>query len=271
MVFDPFPTAASGFWPLLSRLGEAQLLLPALALAAAWLAAQPGGRRAALAWLGATGLAAALTTASKVAFIGHGLGWAALDFTGFSGHAMFAAAVLPGLARLLAAPVAGAGAAGPLALSGAARGRAGAGGAVPADGVARRLALGAALGWALAAAVAVSRVAVQAHSWSEVLSGFALGAVVHAALRAAGPWPVRRRPPLVAPLLLLAVALGVAAAPPPRTHDWVTRLALAQAGRERPFQRADLHRGALPRPPAWAPAGAGGRAPAAAGGSLQAR
>ena len=36
--------------------------------------------------------------------IGWGIGWAPLDFTGFSGHAMFAAALMPLLLRLAAGP-----------------------------------------------------------------------------------------------------------------------------------------------------------------------
>jgi len=208
----PLPPLLS--WAAFTRLGEAQLLLPALVLAAAWLAWQRGGARPALAWLAGTALAAALTTASKVAFIGHGLGWAALDFTGISGHAMFAASVLPLAGCVAAAP------------------------RTPRGQVAW---LAAGLG--LAAAVAVSRVMVQAHSWSEVLAGLALGAAVTAGVRAVAAWPVPRPLP-GAPVALLGAALllGMAGAPPSRTHDWVTRLALAQAGRAEPFRRADLHR-----------------------------
>jgi membrane-associated phospholipid phosphatase len=214
----PFNTLAdSGFWHGFTRLGEAQLLLPALLLAALWLALQPGGWRPAGAWLGGTAAAAMLTTATKVAFIGYGLGLAALDFTGISGHAMFAAATLPPLLHL-------------------------AGGALPAP---RRRAL-LALGVALAAAVAVSRVRVQAHSWSEVAAGWALGMAVSALALRAGPWPAL---PLARwlPLLLAAWLLaGIVTAPPSRTHDWVTRLALAQSGRAQPYQRWQLHRDALP-------------------------
>ena len=47
------------------------------------------------------------TTASKVAFIGWGLGLSALDFTGISGHAMIASAVYPLLLGTLAANLIG--------------------------------------------------------------------------------------------------------------------------------------------------------------------
>jgi membrane-associated phospholipid phosphatase len=83
---------------------------------------------------------------SKVAFLGFGLGIAALDFTGFSGHSMYAASVeIPLLATCA------------LALCG--RGRW----------------VGAMLGTALAALIAVSRVEVGAHSVSEAIAGFVLG------------------------------------------------------------------------------------------------
>lgn len=223
----------TGPWHLLTRLGEAQLLLPLMALAVAWLLSRPGQARTALGWLAAVALAAALTTASKVAFIGYGWGLPALDFTGFSGHAMFAAAVLPPLLRLAL----------------------GAGG----------LNLAAATGYALAAAVAVSRVQVGAHSWSEVLAGYALGALASSAALMAGRWPRLALAPAV-PLVLAAVlAWGVAQAPASRTHDWVTRLALASSGRPMPYQRWMLQ-----RRPAAGPAAAPTSPPTAAP-SLQLR
>lgn len=201
-------------WPAITRLGEAQLLLPAMGLALLALARRPEGRALAGAWLATTLLAALLTAATKLAFIGWGLGWQALDFTGISGHAMFSAAILPPLTAVLAQVLA------------------------PAAPVRR----GWSLGLALAALVAVSRVAVGAHSWSEVLAGLALGASASALARLAGPLPHTRLPhtrlarwPALALLGLLPLA--VAWAPPSRTHDWVTRLALAASGRPVAHQR----------------------------------
>ena len=90
-------TSSLLFWHLLTRLGEAQILLPAMVLVTACLTWRHGPTRLALGWLASTALAATITTLSKVAFIGYGVGLPALDFTGISGHAMFAAAVLPQL------------------------------------------------------------------------------------------------------------------------------------------------------------------------------
>lgn len=207
-------------WSLLTRLGEAQLLLPLMALAVGWLLTRPGQARTALGWLAAVALAAAITTASKVAFIGYGWGLPALDFTGFSGHAMFSAAVLPPLLRLALGGARWLPSA--TAEHGAPAGRA-------------RLAV--AGGYLLAAAVAVSRVQVGAHSWSEVLSGYALGALASSAVLAAGHWPRRALAPAVPLLLAAGLAWGVVGAPASRSHDWVTRLALASSGRAVPHQR----------------------------------
>ena len=221
MVNPEFSVDAAA-WHGLTRLGEAQILLPAMLLAVGWLAWR-GAHRLALAWLMATGLAAVVTTASKVAFLGYGVGLAALDFTGLSGHAMFAAAVLPPLLRLAAG----------------AHAPAGPGGQRISEQISHQIGLLA--GYALAGAVALSRVMVGAHSWSESLAGFALGAAASAlALRWAGALPPLRSARWVPAALLGWALLGVVGAPPPRTHDWVTRLALAQSGRAEPFRRWQL-------------------------------
>ncbi len=67
-----------------------------------WLLLVPRATATALWWLAGTAVAALVTTFTKVAFIGYEVGYAPWDYTGISGHAMFAAAVLPVLASLLA-------------------------------------------------------------------------------------------------------------------------------------------------------------------------
>ena len=199
-------------WLLITRLGEAQILLPVALAVSLWLARRRHAWPLVPWWLALLCATAALTLATKLAFIGWGVGSAALDFTGISGHALFAAAVLPPRAGLAAAR-----AARPL----------------------QRLAW--ALGVALAALVAVSRLAIGVHSPSEVASGFVLGALVSLAVLAA----VRRRAPPAVPLWLPALMLlwftgAPAAAPPSQTHGLVTRLALVLSGHETPYTRADL-------------------------------
>jgi membrane-associated phospholipid phosphatase len=217
------------FWLQFTRLGEAQILLPAALGAMAALVWQAPGRRLSARWLAALALATLLTTATKVAFIGWGWGWPELDFTGISGHAMFAAAVLPPLAAMLMP-------------SGRAGLRAGA----------------LAGGGLLALAVGVSRVVVQAHSASEVLAGLALGATVSGlALAHAGRTGAAVQ--LWAPLRVWAPAglavwlvLSPVHAPASQTQALVTRLALSLSGHERPHTRAELLR-PLHRPSAGAP------------------
>ncbi len=208
-------------WHLISRFGDAALLLPCAALLLLSLCHR-GEWRAARDWCLAFAAAAGLTLASKLAFIGWGIGVPALDFTGFSGHSMMAASVLPVLLHRLAPG--------------------------------RRPRLGwiaATLGASLALLVGYSRLPLGAHSLSEVVGGLALGfAVSGGYLLATAPRRRQRRPPRWrrsprAPLLLLigALLLGVPAsgahAP---TEQWIEQIALYLSGRARPFQREDWQR-----------------------------
>jgi membrane-associated phospholipid phosphatase len=200
-------------WALLGRLGEAQLLLPAMAATVLWLLRTPANRPLAAAWVAAVLAAALLTTASKVAFIGWEVGYAPLDFSGLSGHAMFAAAVLPVLMRVAA-------------------GRA----APPWP----RLAIAA--GYLLALGIAVSRLKTGVHSVADIAPGFVLGALASAAAMrlthaAEAPTPAWLGAALAAWLLVLPFN-----APASRSHDWVTALSLQVSGRDKPYTRWQMRR-----------------------------
>jgi membrane-associated phospholipid phosphatase len=221
------------FWLGVTRLGEAQILLPAFFAGALWLAlARPAGargrlargdalahdhpaRRSAWRWVAAIVATTAVTTASKVAFLGFGIGIATLDFTGFSGHSMYATAILPVLAAIIA-------------------GRA-----------------GAVVGVLMALLITYSRVNLGAHSTSEAIAGLVLGA-------AAAGWtladylahPGAVRAPWWLPLLLVGwLAFVPLRAPPSRTHDVVVSLALKLSGRSRPYTRFEQLAGLIH--PAW--------------------
>lgn len=209
----PEGSAGGLLWHVVTRLGEAQLLLPAMAAMLLWLVLRHQAWRLAIVWTLCTGIAATLTTISKIAFIGFGLGYAPWNFTGFSGHAMFAAAILPVLARL-------------------------AEGTLPEAWHGRGLALGV----LLAALVAGSRVPVQAHTWSEVLTGFSLGLLASLATLQLAHAPRLRISAWLPAGLALALSLGVAQAPPSRTHDLVTRLSLKISGRPLPYTRHQMLR-----------------------------
>lgn len=155
----------------------------------------------ALCWCALFGVAMALVVATKVAFMGWGVGVASLDFSGISGHAMRAAAVFP-VAGYLAARV---------------------------DGV--RAALAAA-GVLLALLVGISRLPLQTHSVSEVAAGCVLGWLVSGAFI----WFARTRRDAgltAAPLALcvLVVLLGAQSAPAP-TQLWMRALAQQLAGHQ---------------------------------------
>ena len=221
------------FWVAVTRLGEAQILLPAFLAGALWLAlARPAGargraaqgnahahdhpaRRSALRWVAGIAATTLVTTASKVAFLGFGLGIAALDFTGFSGHSMYAWAILPVLAAIV----------------GGWR--------------------GALVGIGLAMLITYSRVNLGAHSWSEATSGMLLGA-------AAAGWtladylahPGAVRAPWWLPLLLVAwLTLLPMRAPPSQTHSLVVAISLKLSGHTRPYTRFELLAGLIH--PAW--------------------
>ena len=208
-------------WLSITRLGEAQLVLPATLALSWWVARQVDLRGLLWRWCFAFAAAVALTLATKLAFIGWGVGIPALDFTGISGHALFAAATYPLLLRLLLAD--------------------------QSHGWQRAAWV---VGFLIAATVAVSRVVVGAHSNSEIVAGFVLGGAVVAF--AGRSWRVRDvAPSLLVPLLLVTwFALHLPSrgggVPSANTHGLVTWMALELSGRDAPFHREHLHTGTTP-------------------------
>ncbi|QPF71595.1 phosphatase PAP2 family protein [Roseateles sp. DAIF2] len=226
---DAVSPSLAPFWHLITRLGEAQILLPLVGAAAAWLwlAAEQG--RLALRWGLAIGLAALLTTLSKLAFMGWGLGSARWDFTGISGHAMFAGACLPVLAWV---------------------------GLLARGDRARRVAVVG--GFLLAALVAWSRLEVRAHSPSEALAGALLGGLASAWVLWGAP-TLRLALPLWLPAgLAAAVLLLPLSAPRSRSHELMMELSRQLSGRQQVYTRHELHRrlnaAALPVPGTTGPA-----------------
>ncbi|MEO8729107.1 MAG: phosphatase PAP2 family protein, partial [Rhodoferax sp.] len=139
--------AKAPYW--ITRFGEMGIILPLAAALTLWMLASTRAIRPVLCWLVPLGLAVGITTLSKIAFIGWGLGIAALDFTGFSGHAMFSAAIYPVLGYTLAAQWSRQPRTHFWAMLG---------------------------GYALALVIGWSRVHIHVHSVSEVVAGLALGA-----------------------------------------------------------------------------------------------
>lgn len=196
-------------WAHLSQLGDSRWLLPLSLILL--LAGPSGSARLRCRWAIGLSIAAALTLTSKLAYLGWGLGWPRLDFTGFSGHATISAAIYPVVFLL------------------ATHGR-------------RRAPLAwAAAGAALAAAIAYSRLPLHAHSVSEVVSGWAIGC-------AASAYALSARPAnFTTPIhtLVLAACIGLLVPvlmPSLRTHDVVTRLATSLSGRDSVYGRQHLSR-----------------------------
>lgn len=198
----------------LSLLGDGRLLL---ALVVTVALACPRPRWPLLQrWLPAIAAAAGLTLATKLAFMGWGIGSAALDFTGISGHATMSAAVYPVAISLLAAGHS----------------------AAP-----KRWAWA---GVVLVLLVSASRLPLNAHTLSEVVTGSALG------LLASGWTLWRLQLPAGGPryrwlALPLAIACLLPVVPAQfSSHRAVERTAKLLSGNERLHTRKWLHRAASP-------------------------
>lgn len=209
---DTQPLITQAWW-VITHMGASSLLLPAFVLVV-WGLWMSEARPVARDYLLRMGAAVAITIISKCLFFGWGIGIAALDFTGISGHTVLATSILPLLLRGVPWP------------------------AMQARG------LGAAAGWALAIAVGISRVVVDAHSISEVVAGWAVGAAVSGpTLRALGATPLHHWSSRLAPLVLFLAFHSSSATFLP-THDIEVRLALWVSGQGKPFARHHLHRAA---------------------------
>ena len=196
-------------WLFLTRWGNSLLLLPAAACICigVW---SSGDRRAAIRWALCFGAAVLLVLATKLAFLGWGIGIRGLDFTGISGHSALAASVLPMFAWWLTREQ------------------------VPAI---RRCAVLLAVAFALV--VGVSRVVLSTHSVAEVVAGLLLGSLVAwgAMPRAQGAgrggmfrWAA------LAGLLVLGFMPGPGNSE--EAHGLVVRIALQLSGRAQPYSRA---------------------------------
>ncbi|QBQ35590.1 phosphatase PAP2 family protein [Pseudoduganella plicata] len=195
-------------WSALSALGSISVTGPLGIAIAVWLLA---GRswRLSLSWCLMFGAGMALVVATKVAYVGWGIGIPEMKFAGLSGHAMRACAVFPVVfylaVRRMGSP-------------------------------ARRVALGA--GTVLALLISFSRLPVLAHSMSEVVLGGAVGFAVAAGF----VFQARSEHPATVGRVLLALCMPVMLVmpftEPVHTERWVQQLALQLSGRTAPIERA---------------------------------
>jgi hypothetical protein len=151
----------------------------------------------------------ALVVITKIAFYGWGIGVAAVDFAGFSGHAMRAAAVYPVACYL--------------ALRSSGR---------PASYA------GLAAGVLLAGLISISRVLLQAHSVSEAVTGFLLGLSVSGVF----VWYVSTEGHLAISRILVALCMPILLVTPQHgdaihAEGWIARIAVMLSGHNKPFSR----------------------------------
>jgi membrane-associated phospholipid phosphatase len=197
-------------WIAVTRLADTVVMLPAAALCLTWLL-MSGATRLALWWCVLLTGGLALVAVTKIAFLGWGIGIPAWDFTGISGHAMRANAIMPVLLYLVFIKSS------------------------------RRVRQGAVMtGAAFGVLLGVSRFVVNAHSPSEVVTGCLLGAIVSTAFLAMMPAPPRPgleiRPAQALPLLLLLL-LPIFTAKPAPTERWLRSVAMTLSGHEKLYSR----------------------------------
>lgn len=204
-------------WQFVSFFGDSTVLLPSAAVLFTVLLLCKASRALAWQWALLYGITGAIVCISKLAFMGWGIGIRELDFTGFSGHTALSTAFWPILLWLLSSRM---------------------------SPWVRYAAVF--LGYILAGFVGYSRLMIHAHSVSEVVSGFILGAcggLIFLLLQ----WraPTSRNAQLswtgalsvvIIPLMLLNT--GVKAP----TQSLLGEFATMIGPLDKPFTRADLHK-----------------------------
>lgn len=195
-------------WAHITSVADTVVTLPAAATIAVWLVAGRAWRMA-LWWcvLFTSGLV--VVAATKIAFLGWGIGVSTLDFMGMSGHAMRAIAVFPVIFYLV--------------LQKSSR-------AVRASGVL--------LGILIGILVGLSRVVLDFHSVSEMLAGCATGAAVSFGFI----WMSRGLPRPHVNRWLIAFGLfalfPTSYANPAPTNLWMNAIALYLSGHDVPYDRS---------------------------------
>lgn len=212
--WDALAQVPCGFWDGFTWLGDSALMLPSSVLILMWLVLARRTWPTAWVWVLSFGVGSFAIVVSKIAFLGWGIGSARFNFTGFSGHTAIAASVWPVALWLVT-------------LRASLRVR-----------VAAVLA-----GWLLAGAIGVSRLAILAHSESEVASGLVLGMAVSASFL----WAAQRLHlprlwwPVVVVSFLMPMLFQEPGKPAP-TQSLLEHIAITLAGIERPYTREDLLR-----------------------------
>ncbi|QKJ87796.1 phosphatase PAP2 family protein [Paramixta manurensis] len=199
-------------WKVLTYFGDSMLLLPTAVIIALIMPWKSDNRRAVWYWLLAFGLAGLIVSVSKILFMAFGIGSARYNFTGFSGHSAMSATLWPVMLWLLS-------------------------GRLPP--VWRRITL--VIGYLIPLMVGVSRLAIHAHSVSEVIAGLILGYTLSSLFLLS-----QRRsqlkgfnlPQIGAALLVPLLIMGHGRIA--TTQSFLEHLSMNLAGLEKPWTRSDL-------------------------------
>jgi membrane-associated phospholipid phosphatase len=217
-IWGALGTIPRGYWHAFTWLGDSGLLLPVAALLPLLLLRTPSGRRTALEWCLAFGLGSVLIAGSKLAFMGWGIGSARFNFTGFSGHTAIATSVWSMVFWVMTA------------------------GRSP-----RARTMAVVAGCALGACIGISRLAIHAHSVSEVVAGWLLGMAIVVGFVFFGRLHSPPRLPWYAMAACLLIPLAFQTpGTPAQTQGLLERIAVRLAGTERPYTRRDMLQGRLP-------------------------
>ncbi|WP_374189533.1 phosphatase PAP2 family protein [Erwinia sorbitola] len=197
---------------ILTYFGDSMLLIPTAAIMAFLLHWKSDNKRIAWYWVLAFCTAGAVVSLSKIAFLGFGIGSARYNFTGFSGHSAMSATLWPVMFWLLSGRLA-------TVWRGAA----------------------VAIGYLIPLMVGLSRLALDYHSVSEVVTGLLLGfslstafLVAHRHIRPRGFSPLQLGIALLLPLLL--IGHGRIAT----TQQFLQRLSVQIAGIDHAWTREEL-------------------------------
>ncbi|QHI96990.1 hypothetical protein GT347_02705 [Xylophilus rhododendri] len=204
-------------WSSLTWFGDTALLLPAAAALGLAFLLRPGARMLAFRWALAFGSVGFLVLATKIAFIGWGIGNAAADFTGLSGHSALSAVFWPVVGWI------------------AARNH---------GVVLRRLAIGGGVAFALG--IGLSRLVLHLHSPSEVVSGLLVGFSASAWLIGSsrqGVGPLRTVVSFAA-VFVLGLILVRHGTPAPTTQ-LIEVTVVRLLGKTEPYTRDDLRAGRI--------------------------
>lgn len=205
-------------WHAITWLGDSGLMLPIAVLIPLLLLRTPTGRRTAFEWCVAFGIGGAAIGISKLAFMGWGIGSVRFNFTGFSGHTAIAVSVWSMVFWVMLA------------------------GRSP-----RARALGVLAGCMLGGLIGISRLAIYAHSVSEVVTGFVLGVAIVAGFLRFGRLHAPPQIPwyLILGCLLLPLVFHAPGKAAP-TQGLLESIAVRLADLERPYTRRDMLQGRLP-------------------------